>query len=286
MTRSCYQSSGGSRGLDLTGKYVLGEKPRSRKRKESTSTRGHGGSNPIASHGRRGFWAQRGLVRDPHRTPPALWSEDSWLAGWLPPGTCSCQFCFPLPPPKSKLNSGDLPWLGLRGSDIKTAHSGHREWRMLSSKLSELQGDRDCGTHTPWGTLPVSTCRGWLISKEPPVSRWHPPSQGWPQGWRSGPGHFGPNKDTHEGPCRHSGHCAWLALAVRLRWSWASWTAWISSSSSFPNMFILKSLPNKYPAHEAPSPLPSGIQNCDKSDKIPGKIRLTTEGINFCSGWK
>ena len=33
-------------------------------------------------------------------------------------------------------------------------------------------------------------------------------------------------------------------------------------------------------------PLPSGIQNCDESDKIPGKMRLTTEGINFCSGWK
>ena len=63
-------------------------------------------------------------------------------------------------------------------------------------------------------------------------------------------------------------------------------TAWISSSSSFPNMVILRSLPNKYSAQETSSPLPSGIQNCDESDKIPGKMRLTTEGINFCSGWK
>ena len=63
-------------------------------------------------------------------------------------------------------------------------------------------------------------------------------------------------------------------------------TAWISSSSSFPNMFILRSLPNKYSAHETSSPLPSGIQNCDESDKIAGKMGLTTEGINFCSGWK
>ena len=58
------------------------------------------------------------------------------------------------------------------------------------------------------------------------------------------------------------------------------------SSSSFHYMFILRSLPNKYPAHEAPFPLPSGIQNCDESDKIPGKIGLTTEGVNFCSGWR
>ena len=63
-------------------------------------------------------------------------------------------------------------------------------------------------------------------------------------------------------------------------------TAWISSSSSFPNMVILRSLPNKYSAQKTSSPLPSGIQNCDESDKIPGKMGLTTEGINFCSGWK
>ena len=61
-------------------------------------------------------------------------------------------------------------------------------------------------------------------------------------------------------------------------------TTWISSSSSFPNMVILRSLPNKYSAQKTSSPLPSGIQNCDESDKIPGKIRLTIEGINFCSG--
>ena len=47
-------------------------------------------------------------------------------------------------------------------------HSGHRDWGMLSSQLSELQGD---GAHTPWGTLPVSTRRGRCISKEVPVSR-------------------------------------------------------------------------------------------------------------------
>ena len=63
-------------------------------------------------------------------------------------------------------------------------------------------------------------------------------------------------------------------------------TAWISSFSSFPNMVILGSLPNKYSAQETSSPLPSGIQNCDESDKIAGKMGLTTEGINFCSGWK
>ena len=76
----------GSRALDLTGKYILGAQPRSRKRKESTYTRGHRALNPIASLIWRGFWAQRDLVQVPHRTPPALQSEDSWLAGWLPPG--------------------------------------------------------------------------------------------------------------------------------------------------------------------------------------------------------